>query len=193
MSESPLLKYRSISKKDPTTQKNFQVGIVLRENGRFEVYADFMLVAEHIDLKRQCVDIDTDFNQFYFKFVINSHVVEEGDDVSKLEYEVRQARHFWRNRISFNTTKIKSDPKCWDIILHKRISAYFRLYTQVLNFSMFMLVSHRNMISVYDMSQSTHGEDEKWTNTVKFKHGIIRQMLLKERSKVEREKINHKI
>ena len=52
-----------------------------------------------------------------------------------------------------------------------------------------MLVSHRNMISVYDMSQSTALNEEKWTDTVKFDHGIIRQMLLKKRSKREREKI----
>ena len=30
-----------------------------------------------------------------------------------------------------------------------------RLYSQILNFSMYMLVSHRNMISVYDMNAVT--------------------------------------
>ena len=88
-----------------------------------------MLVQEFIDPKKQCVDIDTDFNQFYFKFVLDSHTIEEHTHHKTLRYEIRQARHFWRNRISYNTTKPKKDPGCWDIVLHKRIARYFRLYT----------------------------------------------------------------
>jgi len=44
MAKSPLLKYRSVAKIDPETGKFYQVGIVLRENGRYEIYSDFMLV-----------------------------------------------------------------------------------------------------------------------------------------------------
>ena len=51
----------------------------MRENGRFEVYSDFMLVNEYINPKLQCVDVETDFNQFVLKFVKNSHKVKEGD------------------------------------------------------------------------------------------------------------------
>ena len=47
------------------------------------------------------------------------------------------------------------DIEKWNWTLHKRIAAYFRLYTQILNFSMYMLVSHRNMISVFDMTESS--------------------------------------
>lgn len=59
---SPLLKYRSVAKLDPLTGKHYQVGLVLRENGRFEVYSDFMLTNEYQLNKLQCVDIETDFN-----------------------------------------------------------------------------------------------------------------------------------
>ena len=41
----------------------------------------------------------------------------------------------------------------WRWIIHRRISKYFRLYSSIVNFSMYMLVSHRNMISIYDMSK----------------------------------------
>lgn len=44
----------------------------------------------------------------------------------------------------------------WDWAIHKRIAKYFKIYTQVLNFSMYMLVSHRNMISIYDMTKNPH-------------------------------------
>lgn len=61
MSVSKLIKYRSISKTDDSG-KRYQVGLVLRENGRFEVYSDFMLVNDYWDPKNQCIDIETDFN-----------------------------------------------------------------------------------------------------------------------------------
>ena len=70
---SKLLKYRSAVKFDQRTKKHYQVGIVLRENGRYEVYSDFMLVYEKWDPIKQCVDIETDFDQFYFKFAKDSH------------------------------------------------------------------------------------------------------------------------
>ena len=69
---SKLLKLRSVSKVDPKTKKTYQVSVAVRENGRFEVYSDFMLVNEYFDPKLQCVDVETDFNQFYLKFVKNA-------------------------------------------------------------------------------------------------------------------------
>ena len=69
LQESPLLKYRSIAKVDAKTNKNYQVGLALRENGSFEVYSDFMLVNEYTNPQLQCVDIESDFEQFHFKFV----------------------------------------------------------------------------------------------------------------------------
>ena len=69
LSRSPLLKYRSVAKFDPVTKKHYQVGLVLRENGSFEVYSDFMLVNEYYNPLLQCVDFLSDFDHFYLKFV----------------------------------------------------------------------------------------------------------------------------
>ena len=66
-------------------------------------------------------------------------------------------RHFWRNRISFSTTKLVNAHK-WDFVLHKRISMHCKIYSGLLNFSEFMVVSHRNMVSIYDMSRSEKDE-----------------------------------
>ena len=156
---SPLIKYRSVAKKDYTTDKNYQISLVLRENGRFEVYSDFMLVNEYLNPMLQCVDIETDFDQFVFKFVKNSHKVTPQWKYKDLEFEIRNVRHFWRNRISFSTTTIKKHPEKWTWVTHKRIAKYFRLYTQILNFSIYMLVSHRNMISVYDIAKDQFSKD----------------------------------
>ena len=47
---SPLLKYRAISHyTDDDIKMNYHVGIVVRENGRWEVYSDFMLVYDYYD------------------------------------------------------------------------------------------------------------------------------------------------
>ena len=65
------------------------MGIVVRMNGRFEVYSDFMLVNEYINPKLQCVDVETDFNQFVLKFVEKSNKVKEGDFKEELKYQIR--------------------------------------------------------------------------------------------------------
>ena len=88
-------------------------------------------------------------------------------------------KHFWRNRIDFNTSKINKDITVWDHILHKRIANYFKLYTQILNYSTFILVSHRNMISVYDNTNG--GENSDWLDTILLEEGNIRHMSIKRR------------
>ena len=122
MTNSPLLKYRSVSKISEQTGKKYQIGVVLRENGRFEVYSDYILVNEYYNHQLQCVDIKTDFNQFYFKFVENSHLVtEDNADDTKLKFVVRRVPHFWRNRVGFNTSK-QTTAGSWDVVIHRRIS-----------------------------------------------------------------------
>lgn len=81
-------------------------------------------------------------------------------------------RHFWRNRISFNTSKVKRLAK-WDTVLDRRVSEYVRLYTNILNFMTFMVVSHRNMVSIFDMTKGSSAE-AKWIETHKFDQGNIR-------------------
>ena len=61
---------------------------------------------------------------------------------------------------------------------------------------MYMLVSHRNMISIYDMSKS-HGpvygsqgnkdvEHGRWVQTVAFDEGVLKKIRIVKRSKAER-------
>ena len=174
LTPSPLLKYRGVSRIDPKTGEGYNIAIVVRQNGRWEVYSDFMLVYDWYDIAMQCVDIETDFNQFYLKFVERSHLIQSKVPIESLKFNVRQVRHFWRNRICFDTTKHKKNPRVWNVILHKRIAYHFKIYSQILNFQTFMLVSHRNMISVYKMSQ----QDGEW-QTHSLEGGTIRNMFVK--------------
>ena len=190
MSPSPLLKYRSVAREDPLTGQKYQVGLVLRANGRFEVYSDFMLVNEYMNPTLQCVDIETDFNQFYLKFCKDSDQIHEKTPLDTLQFQVRQVRHFWRNRISFNTTKPKKNATSWDHILDKRIAQFFKLFSSIVNFSTFMLVSHRNMISVYDTTQLS--SDAEWIDTFTVSNSFIRHMFLKKRDKADRRSIIEK-
>ena len=56
------------------------------------------------------------------------------------------------------------------------------MYTQILNYNMYMLVAHRNMISVYDMVSSSKAEEDgpddlikgTWIKTIHFDEGSIR-------------------
>ena len=72
MSPSPLLKFRTTTKTNPKTNKRYQVGLAVRENGRLEVYTDFILVNEFMNPMRQCVDIESGADKFYMKFVLKS-------------------------------------------------------------------------------------------------------------------------
>ena len=49
MEVSKLIKHRTVTKRDSKTNKLHNLSIVLRENGRFEVYSDFMLVYEYFN------------------------------------------------------------------------------------------------------------------------------------------------
>ena len=113
MTVSPLIKIRDVSKIDPKTGKKYHASIVVRENGRFEVYSDFMLVNEYSNPAYQCVDVETDFSQFMLRFVKNSHTVTHETQKEDLKFEIRRVRHFWRNRISFSTSKIVPDDRKW--------------------------------------------------------------------------------
>lgn len=56
---------------------------------------------------------------------------------------------------------------------------------------MYMLVSHRNMISVFDMSQGQN-EKAKWIDTMELESGYVRQMFIKKRSKSDRQNLLQK-
>ena len=78
MTASKLVKYRSVCKTRGSTGKKYQVGLVVRENGRVEFYSDFILVNEYYNPRLQCIDIATDLNQFFLKFVRDSHQIKMG-------------------------------------------------------------------------------------------------------------------
>lgn len=72
LKKSKLLKFRSTASFNEDTEKWYFVGIVLRENGRVEVYADFILVDHFYDPNQQCVDIEIGNNNIYLKIVKDS-------------------------------------------------------------------------------------------------------------------------
>ena len=67
----------------------------------------------------------------------------------------------------------------WHNVIHKRIPNYFKLYTVIVNFSMYMCVAHANMISIYDMTKPS---GSGWINTIQCSDNI-RYMFIKKRSK----------
>ena len=120
-----------------------------------------MLVHEYFDKTKICVDIKTDDSTFYFKFLdfTRQSIDAEGKPVNYM-ITYYKSRHFWRNRNSMNSSKeMINGQRKWDIVLHRRISDYFKIYTTILNFANFILVAHPNMISVYNMNNSAWEEN----------------------------------
>ena len=148
---SPLQKFRSVSKIDKKTGKTYQISIALRKNGAFEVFTDFNLASSYFEPSYQCIDIGTDYNQFYLRFI----KVKRGEREKTLaEYkndtEIRQVRHFWKNQISLNTSKLVPENK-WNKAIHKRTVGFMNLYTSVANFDTLMIVAHRNILTIQEM------------------------------------------
>ena len=171
-----LVKFKSVMKANDEG-KLYMVGVALRADGRLEFYSDFMLVEEYFNPYKPCDDIDCDFDLFYYKFkILNAKGQEVG-------YEYRKGVQEWRNRIGIYTSKVFKDAKKFDIICHRRIAKYFNIYSGIINFQTFMLVSHRNHISVFDMAKT------EWVKGVMFSFGktdFIRLLAVKKKPKGDR-------
>lgn len=102
---SPLLKYRGAVRKDEDTGSLYYVGLVLRLNGRVEVYFDFTLVDQFYKQRYQCVDIEGGGRKFYFKMVWNSDKVTEQSKLKDLDFRYMRVRQNWKNRIGSSTVK----------------------------------------------------------------------------------------
>ena len=101
----------------------------MRENGRFEVYSDFVLVNEYSNPKLQCVDVETDFEKFVLKFVKNADKVDKDYEYKDLVFQIRRIHHFWRNRIGFGTSKALNQDEKFEWVVHRRIANFFKLYS----------------------------------------------------------------
>ena len=76
-----MLKFRSVSKLNPSTGKSFQVALAVRANGCVDFYSDFVLVNEYMNAKLQCVDIESAIDQFYLKFVRKSDTITSDNSI----------------------------------------------------------------------------------------------------------------
>ena len=51
----------------------------------------------------------------------------------------------------------------WSEVLHERVAHFVRLYSSMTNFSTYMIVSHRNLVSLYDV-----GLEDRWVDTIRL-------------------------
>lgn len=76
----------------------------------------------------------------------------------------------------------KSYIESWNQVMHRRFSQYVKLYTEMVNFSTFLIVAHRNLISMYDMRKT----DKAWVDTKRISDSFVRSVNIKKRAKKER-------
>ena len=69
---------------------------------------------------------------------------------------------FWKNKIGEETI-LNSDAKLdeWNEVIQSRVAPYLKLYTEVKSFETFMILSHRNLLSLYDL-----GINNCWVDTI---------------------------
>ena len=78
----------------------------------------------------------------------------------------------------------KSYIESWNQVMHRRFSQYVKLYTEMVNFSTFLIVAHRNLISMYDMRKPE--TDKAWVDTKRISDSFVRSVNIKKRAKKER-------
>ena len=161
-----LVKYKSVMR-ETEDGKLYMVGLVLRADGGIEFYSDFMLVSEFYEPAKPCIDIDCDFNLFYFRF----------ENKKTGAFETAKCPQEWRNRIGMKTSTkfVKKDYK-FEKVLHRRIAVYFNLYSGIASFGTYLLVSHLNHISVFDMSKQEWVADQLYSFA---RHEHIRVLAVK--------------
>ena len=170
--KSAIVKFVSSIVHDEKTRKWTQISLVLRLDGSIEVYADFILKTRMYDPMRQCVDIGVGNRNFFFKMVRNSHLVtaktdpellkERSGENRQIDIEYWNVLKTWRNRIGVTTMqKVTNLLDEWNEVLQKLVSPYVKLYTEVSNLATFMILAHRNLLSIFDL-----GQDRCWVDTV---------------------------
>lgn len=118
----------------------------------------------HDTLKDQTiknVDIKTDLTFYYVKV---SSSFKANKDSKALKFEepnetVFKCRLSLSNQIKSGAFSICKSSYHYDYYLHNRISAFFKLYTGLLNVGTFFLVSHRNFITLFDLKEGVSSTD----------------------------------
>ena len=104
--------------------------------------------------------------------VRNSHLVtaktdpellkERSGENRQIDIEYWNVLKTWRNRIGVTTMqKVTNLLDEWNEVLQKLVSPYVKLYTEVSNLATFMILAHRNLLSIFDL-----GQDRCWVDTV---------------------------
>ena len=178
LSQSKVLKFRSSARYDQETGKWYHVGVLLRENGRLEFYSDFIYTDMCHNENKKCVDIESGDTNFYFKFK------PQGAPLG--EYHYSKARQTWKNRLGPTTLKPMklSEVDSWDQLMHRRFSNYVKLFSDMAIFSTYLVVAHRNLISLYCM-----GSLNAWIDTIEALEGSsdhVRKLQIKKRPRKDR-------
>ena len=177
--KSPILKFCSSASYSAELDEWSQVSLLLRQDGRVEIYTDFIMVDEIYDHKRQCVDIESGNRCFYFKMVQDSHKVDEqAAQFSDLDFRYLSIFKHWKNRIGPSTISVDSTLDAWSEVLHERVAPFVKLYSSMTNFMTFMIVAHRNLLSLYDL-----GLKDNWVDTIQVldSQDHIRNVQIKKR------------
>ena len=77
--------------------------MLLRENGRVEIYADFILVDTIEPEDMMTVDIGVGQTNFFLKVLSKGQVIDEDTDPSTLKFEYHRVKKHWKNRIGRGT------------------------------------------------------------------------------------------
>lgn len=121
-------------------------------------------------------DIETDNKKFFFTkefFQEKGKGIFRNRDNPKLaDDEVFECEILWRSRIGLSSSKVQKNSATKDgSVLHRRISSYFRLITDFINYETYCLVAHGKRLSVFDLTNDTENmlvEQYSLSDTIKF-------------------------
>jgi 3-oxoacyl-ACP reductase-like protein len=126
----------------------FSTAVALREDGSTDFYYNFRRVESNNETLIS--DIDFDFTYIYLRELNDS---EEGETLHRI-------MHSWKGRIGMSVVESKlleqaKLNRTWSRITSKRVSTYMKLYASLCTYEAYVLVAHRNFVSVFDISHET--------------------------------------
>ena len=195
--KSPLVKFRATASKDEVTGQWSVIGLALRLDGSVEVYADFIYADRIYDETRQCVDIEVGNRSFFFKMERNQQTLQEGEDINQIkdrDFQYMRAAKRWQNRIGTGTIQEETIIDTWDEVIHERVSHYVKLFIDIRTIATFIVVAHRNLLSLYDVGdndsrrEDRSGNIDRWVDTIQVhkEKDFIRSLAIKKRARVNR-------
>ena len=140
------------------------MAVALREDCSLDFYADFCYFGSTTK-GEEYSEVHFDFKNFYFRKKIKADKSSNDSNKAKTSYfALSKCKLSWKSIGERFMKAYKKDPeKSWSQrFLNRRVANHLKIFTDMQLLSTYMLVAHRNIVSIYCTIK------EEWIQNLKF-------------------------